>query len=71
MPNGITKETFLPMANADKLNVLFDLSVENNQEIKSVKKGLDKRKKIDTGASVIGGVIGGFVAIGGKALFWK
>jgi len=71
MPNGITKETFLPMANADKLNVLFDLSVENNQEIKSVKKGLDKRKKIDAGASVIGGAFGAFLAIGGKALFWK
>ena len=82
MPNGITKETFSEFQNADKLNVLFDLSIDANKNVEALKNEIatgltaletkmDKRKMVDTGASIVSGMAGGFLAIAGKWAFWK
>ena len=82
MPNGITKETFSGFPNADKLNVLFDLSTDTNKNLEAMETKIDdgltaletkmdKRKKIDAGASIVSGMAGGFLAIAGKWAFWK
>ena len=46
----------------------FDLRFQTVEE--DVDK-LKKRKWLNTGASGIGGIIGGIIAVVGKSLFWK
>lgn len=63
----ITKDTFGDMDTDSKLNVLFDISTDTHKQITA----LNKRKRVDKALSITGGVIGGFIAIAGKSVFWK
>ena len=67
MNNVITKETFEGMDTDSKLSVLFDLSQDTHKQIVA----LNGRKRVDKAMSVAGGVIGGFLAVAGKTIFWK
>ena len=64
---GITKETFQKMAADSKLDVLFDLTSDICTDV----KGLKNRKFFHNGLSLVGGILGGIVAVVGKTIFWK
>ena len=67
MPNGLQRETFKEAPVEVKLDLLFDLGMATLEKVER----LEKRKKLDTTASTMGGVVGGIIAMIGKWAFWK
>jgi len=63
----IEKETFEGMNTDSKLGILFDYM--NDIYCKMGK--LESRKRTDKGLSLVGGIIGGVLAIFSKWAFWK
>jgi len=67
MPNGLQRETFKEAPVEVKLDLLFDLGMATLEKVER----LEKRKRLDTTASTMGGVVGGIIAMIGKWAFWK
>ena len=67
MPNGLQRETFKEAPVEVKLDLLYDLGMATLEKVER----LEKRKKLDTTASTMGGVVGGIIAMIGKWAFWK
>ena len=64
---GVSRETFEGMGTDSKLDVLYDVAFDTHRRVMA----LEKRKKWDKVASITGGIIGGFVAVVTKGIFWK
>jgi len=67
MPNGLQREIFKEAPVEVKLDLLYDLGMATLEKVER----LEKRKKFDTTASTMGGVVGGIIAMIGKWAFWK
>ena len=81
----VTREMFVTLDENAKLTILFDTITETKGMIKQSEErpckyhkemlmsvsGLEKRKVIATTESLIGGIIGGIMAVIGKSIFWK
>lgn len=63
--NGITKDTFSQMSHEDKLNVLFDLSIETHERLSS----LEKNKIINMALTFGGGFAGGGLIMLSRFIF--
>ena len=62
MPNGISKETFEGMDSDSKLNVLYDLAVDQHECTCRLESKFDKRQKYDLTIAGMMGFVGGFIA---------
>ena len=68
MGNTISRDTWKAAENEEtKLNILFDLACETNNRVKA----LEKRKRVDSVYSLIGGVLGGAAAVAAKMAIWR
>ena len=81
----VTREMFITLDENAKLTILFDTITETkgmikkseerpckyHEEMLTTVKALEKRKVIATTESLIGGIIGGIIAVIGKAIFWR
>jgi len=68
MGNPITRKTWDAAENEEtKLNILFDLLCETNNRVKA----LEKRKRVDSLYSFVGGILGGVGAIVAKMSIWR
>lgn len=65
--NSISRETFESMNTDSKLNILFDYTVEIHKKVKE----FENRKRVDKAMSILGGAVGGFIAITMKYIFWR
>ena len=64
---GVSRESFESMATDSKLDILYDVAFDTHRRVMA----LEKRKRLDKIASITGGIIGGFVAVITKGIFWK
>jgi len=71
----VSKDTFKNLTTPnDKLHILYDMQattmecIQNvSRDIAGVKKAVEKRKYFDKGATIVGGIVGGFLgALGVK-----
>ena len=62
MPNGISKETFEGMDPDSKLNVLYDLAIDQHDCSKRLEGKFDRRQKYDLATAGFMGLVGGFFA---------
>lgn len=74
--NGISRETFAEMPVESKLNVLFDIALEQHQcacnveeKLNLMEDKLNRSKKIDKGVAAGAGFMGGFIAFFTEKLF--
>jgi quinol-cytochrome oxidoreductase complex cytochrome b subunit len=67
MTDGITKESFIRLPDTNKLDILFDYSIETHVRLTQ----LEKRKNYDTFFSSLAGFFAAITVITGKLLIWK
>lgn len=57
----ITRDTFVKLPAENKLDVLFDLLLENETNVNRCNEQINRRKKIDTTTAGLMGFVGGLV----------
>jgi hypothetical protein len=65
----VERETYKDLPDSNKLDVLYDLHVESQLEIKKLSEKVDKKKRIDTTVSAFFGFVGGALAVLGQKIF--
>ena len=74
----ISRETYRGLPIDNKMDVVFDLLVENKQDHEVIKTdivkcniGINKRKKIETTTAGLMGFVGGLVGFFSQKIFFK
>jgi len=74
----ISRDTFIKLPVDNKMDVVFDLLVENKQDHEVIKSDvgkcnfeISKRKKIDTAMASMSGFVGGLVGFFSQKIFFR